>query len=148
MRSWEYNRFGVLMGASSLASCPRWPSLRGYSWPMITLFSLQGDFCATARRLLHRQVRRLGAVQDLVHVGGGVVPVLDLVRPIVDEPTRLGIPRIGGHRRQAARQRQLCELGAVPTEQGARLHDQRLGLPLEGCLKGPRKLLRPAHRQG
>src|SRR6266446_10531642 len=48
MRSWEYNRFGVLMGASSLASCPRWPSLRGYSWPMITLFSLQGDFCATA----------------------------------------------------------------------------------------------------
>src|SRR6266404_2815274 len=51
MRSWEYNRFGVLMGASSLASCPRWPSLRGYSWPMITLFSLQGDFCATANFL-------------------------------------------------------------------------------------------------
>src|SRR5712691_9257718 len=52
MRSWEYNRFGVLMGASSLASCPRWPSLRGYSWPMITLFSLQGDFCATASERL------------------------------------------------------------------------------------------------
>src|SRR5712691_5813036 len=48
MRSWEYNRFGVLMAVPSLASCPRWLSLRGYSWPMITLFSLQGDFCATA----------------------------------------------------------------------------------------------------
>src|SRR5205823_5723200 len=36
------------MGTSSRASCPRWPSLRGNSWPMITLFSSQGDFCATA----------------------------------------------------------------------------------------------------
>src|SRR5947208_11604736 len=49
IRSWAYNRFGVLMGTSSRASCPRWPSLRGNSWPMITLFSSQGDFCATAR---------------------------------------------------------------------------------------------------
>src|SRR5437870_5234575 len=48
IRSWAYNRFGVLMGTSSRASCPRWPSLRGNSWPMITLFSSQGDFCATA----------------------------------------------------------------------------------------------------
>src|SRR5258708_31612081 len=82
MRSWEYNRFGVLMGASSLASCPRWPSLRGYSWPMITLFSLQGDFCATAiphkasshdqislhqqeavsRTVLHRQPTRIDGI--------------------------------------------------------------------------------------
>src|SRR5467141_2895422 len=61
MRSWEYNRFGVLMGASSLASCPRWPSLRGYSWPMITLFSLQGDFCATAcKDLLSQKFQKSG----------------------------------------------------------------------------------------
>src|SRR5437660_9735203 len=51
IRSWAYNRFGVLMGTSSRASCPRWPSLRGNSWPMITLFSSQGDFCATAGSL-------------------------------------------------------------------------------------------------
>src|SRR6266571_9560941 len=50
IRSWAYNRFGVLMGTSSRASCPRWPSLRGNSWPMITLFSSQGDFCATASK--------------------------------------------------------------------------------------------------
>src|SRR5437016_12973629 len=51
IRSWAYNRFGVLMGTSSRASCPRWPSLRGNSWPMITLFSSQGDFCATAKSM-------------------------------------------------------------------------------------------------
>src|SRR4029434_8945187 len=47
-RSWAYNRFGVLMGASWRASGPRWPSLRGGVLPMITLFPSQGDFCATA----------------------------------------------------------------------------------------------------
>src|SRR6266568_8893176 len=47
-RSWAYNRFGVLMGTSWRASGPRWPSLRGDIWPMITLFLSQGDFCATA----------------------------------------------------------------------------------------------------
>src|SRR5215510_2199351 len=48
-RCWAYNRFGVLMGASWQASCSRWLSLRGNSWPMITLFSSQGRFCATAK---------------------------------------------------------------------------------------------------
>src|SRR5262245_47693294 len=48
MRSSAYNRFGVLMGTSSRAACPRWLSLRGDSLPMITLISSQGDFCATA----------------------------------------------------------------------------------------------------
>src|SRR5215470_16990014 len=50
MRSSAYNCFGVLMGISWLASCPRWPSLRGTVLPMITLFPSQGDFCATAMR--------------------------------------------------------------------------------------------------
>src|ERR1043165_9317812 len=48
MRSWAYNSFGVLMGTSWRASCLRWPSWMGDSWPMITLFLSQGDFCATA----------------------------------------------------------------------------------------------------
>src|SRR5437016_3953386 len=48
MRSWAYNCFGVLMGTSWRASCPRWPSFMGDSSPMITLFPSQGDFCATA----------------------------------------------------------------------------------------------------
>src|SRR6266487_6916433 len=51
MRSWAYNRFGVLMGASWLASGLRWPSLRVDVVPMITLFPSQGYFCATA--LIH-----------------------------------------------------------------------------------------------
>src|SRR6266487_3464742 len=49
MRSWAYNRFGVLMGASWLASGLRWPSLRVDVVPMITLFPSQGYFCATAQ---------------------------------------------------------------------------------------------------
>src|SRR5215831_20260928 len=48
MRSSAYNRFGVLMGTSARASCPRWLGLRGDSLSMITLISSQGDFCATA----------------------------------------------------------------------------------------------------
>src|SRR5436309_499065 len=48
MRSWAYNRFGVLMGTSWRASCPRWLNLRRGSLPMIALFLSQGDFYATA----------------------------------------------------------------------------------------------------
>src|SRR6266487_3014491 len=48
MRSSAYNRFGVLMGTSWPASCPRWYGLREDSLPMITLFPSQGDFYATA----------------------------------------------------------------------------------------------------
>src|SRR5438128_12644093 len=44
MRSWAYNRCGVLMGSSSRAFGLRWPSLKGSSWPMITLFLLTGWF--------------------------------------------------------------------------------------------------------
>src|SRR6266436_5915059 len=50
MRSSAYNRFGVLMGTSWPASCPRWYGLREDSLPMITLFPSQGDFYATATR--------------------------------------------------------------------------------------------------
>src|SRR6266496_4315032 len=50
MRSSAYNRFGVLMGTSWPASCPRWYGLREDSLPMITLFPSQGDFYATAQR--------------------------------------------------------------------------------------------------
>src|SRR6266487_1717537 len=58
MRSWAYNRFGVLMGASWLASGLRWPSLRVDVVPMITLFPSQGYFCATAhQRLLQQQTQ-------------------------------------------------------------------------------------------
>src|SRR4030095_14779629 len=62
MRSSTYNRFGVLMGTSARASSSRWLSLREGSLPMITLISLQGDFCATARRRFGRQCRGQGKV--------------------------------------------------------------------------------------
>src|SRR5215831_9152330 len=48
MRSSGYNRFGVLMGTSWPASCPRSPRLQGDFSPMITLILLQRAFCATA----------------------------------------------------------------------------------------------------
>src|SRR6266487_2134607 len=55
MRSWAYNRFGVLMGASWLASGLRWPSLRVDVVPMITLFPSQGYFCATAKNVIKKR---------------------------------------------------------------------------------------------
>src|SRR6266540_2509633 len=55
MRSSAYNRFGVLMGTSWPASCPRWYGLREDSLPMITLFPSQGDFYATATEELSSQ---------------------------------------------------------------------------------------------
>src|SRR2546422_6598474 len=48
MRSSGYNRFGVLMGTSWPASCPRSHRLQGDFSPMITLILLQRAFCATA----------------------------------------------------------------------------------------------------
>src|SRR4030095_2240174 len=73
MRSAAYNRFGVLMGTSSRASCPRWLSLRGDSLPMITLISSQGDFCATAlghrKTWYHRQAERQGWLKLNMVVG-------------------------------------------------------------------------------
>src|SRR5947208_12123629 len=76
IRSWAYNRFGVLMGTSSRASCPRWPSLRGNSWPMITLFSSQGDFCATARKVSMEAYVK-GMQNTLRHLSGQVIDPLD-----------------------------------------------------------------------
>src|SRR5713226_4577738 len=80
MRSWAYNCFGVLMGASWRASGPRWPSLMGDILPMITLFPSQGDFCATADN------RR---TQHLVVVGDRPVSVHLL-------QTRRTVNRLGG----------------------------------------------------
>src|SRR4029450_10718617 len=51
MRSWAYNRLGVLMGTSWSVSCPHWHGLRDNSLPMITLFLSQGGFCSTASNL-------------------------------------------------------------------------------------------------
>src|SRR5215510_6401828 len=62
MRSWAYNRLGVLMGTSGSVSCPHWHGLRDNSLPMITPFLSQGGFCATAfimsvgRQLLYGQL--------------------------------------------------------------------------------------------
>src|SRR5712691_6646263 len=50
MRSSGYNRFGVLMGTSWPASCPRSHRLQGDFSPMITLILLQRAFCATASK--------------------------------------------------------------------------------------------------
>src|SRR4030095_2555526 len=49
MRSWAYNRLGVLMGTSWSVSCPHWHGLRDNSLPMITPFLSQGGFCSTAK---------------------------------------------------------------------------------------------------
>src|SRR6266699_1843179 len=70
MRSWAYNRFGVLMGASWLASGLRWPSLRVDVVPMITLFPAQGYCCATA---IHHMVNN--ALEAILNYGPFAVEV-------------------------------------------------------------------------
>src|SRR5262245_11270226 len=67
MRSSGYNRFGVLMGTSWPASCPRSHRLQGDFSPMITLILLQRAFCATA----------INAVLIRIHQGTGNDGVFD-----------------------------------------------------------------------
>ena len=77
MRSWAYNRFGVLMGTSWRASDPRWPSLRADSLPMITLFPSQGDFCATAFIGVGARPVAIGRLMDqLLEIADGVIQIL------------------------------------------------------------------------
>ena len=38
------------------------------------------------RRLLYRQVGRLGSLQDSIHVARSAAPAVHLVRPVVHEP--------------------------------------------------------------
>src|SRR5262245_35763468 len=83
MRSWAYNGFGVLMGTSWRASCPRWPSLRIDSLPMITLFPSQGDFCATA---FHLTDGNIGTVLLVVTLDGGFIGVTAIDRDRLREP--------------------------------------------------------------
>src|SRR6266567_2812446 len=60
MRSSGYNRFGVLMGTSWPASCPRSHRLQGDFSPMITLILLQRAFCATAIEQLNNALTQIG----------------------------------------------------------------------------------------
>src|SRR4029453_13543673 len=46
------------------ASCVRWPSWMGDSWPMITLFLSQGDFCTTAFLTINGQRHDLWRAVD------------------------------------------------------------------------------------
>src|SRR5207244_4138575 len=79
MRSWAYNRFGVLMGASWRASALRWPRLREDIVPMITPFPSQGYFCATA----------LADIQDAQRHGNPHIRLLGVILSGVDKRTRL-----------------------------------------------------------
>src|SRR6266545_2896925 len=68
-RSAGYNRFGVLMGTSWPASCPRSHRLQGDFSPMITLILLQRAFCATAIELSRRNVFILVEIRRTLETG-------------------------------------------------------------------------------
>src|SRR5262249_1216230 len=65
MRSWAYNRLGVLMGTSWSVSCPHWHGLRDNSLPMITPFLSQGGFCATAKPCFEDKIVQRAVVMIL-----------------------------------------------------------------------------------
>src|SRR4029450_10553849 len=105
MRSWAYNGCGVLMGTSSRASGSRWPSLRGDSWPMITLFPSQGDFYGTAidQSRLNLPAKHHGGTNN------------GLTALLTRQAWRQELPCIDGLR-------QAVKDGAVPEEIGAHGH--------------------------
>src|SRR6266446_10332593 len=84
MRSSAYNRFGVLMGTSWPASCPRWYGLREDSLPMITLFPSQGDFYATAVDLIPPGPRALESHMTNELVGRFNAPTAQWIAPAAE----------------------------------------------------------------
>src|SRR5262249_11138696 len=69
MRSWAYNRLGVLMGTSWSVSCPHWHGLRDNSLPRITPFLSQRGFCSTAIILFVIQDIVLIVLVSILHWG-------------------------------------------------------------------------------
>src|SRR5712691_8826750 len=94
MRSSAYNRFGVLMGTSWPASCPRWYGLREDSLPMITLFPSQGDFYATAFDLMLQELVGRTGDDKVISKADEVDLWTDLLASLPDVAWE-GFPQVG-----------------------------------------------------
>src|SRR5215469_4045182 len=76
---------------------------------------LEIDYQLELRRLLHRQVGRLCAFQDFVHVCSGAPPVILVVRRVAHKPSCLDPFRRYVHRREMALSREIHDSLSVGT---------------------------------
>src|SRR5262245_21594831 len=83
-------------------------------------------------RLLHREISRLGAFQNLVHIRGGTPEQVSNARAVGHKPTGFHIFWKGVYRWQPVLCRKFCNLCSVRIEDGGRQHENRLS-PLLAC---------------
>jgi hypothetical protein len=91
------------------------------------LGGLEVDHQLELRGLLHREVGGLGALEDLVHIGGRASPRIRQARPIGHEAPSVYIHSPGVHCGQPERRGELHNPSAQTSEQyRVRQHDERV----------------------
>src|SRR6266850_1740106 len=74
-------------------------------------------------RLLYREISRLGAFQNLVHIGGGAPEEVGIAWGVGQKPPVLHILWLPIHCRQSVLYSKICNLYSVRIEDGARQHE-------------------------
>src|SRR5215470_919729 len=89
------------------------------------------------RRLLYREISRLSAFENLVHVGGGTVSQVGKAHAVAHKPpVRFDISRIIVYRRETALHSEICNLWPARTVDGAlNLPKDCVSLPPNGGSK-------------
>ena len=96
--------------------------VRPSAWAVLRL-TPKSNFVA----LLHRQISRLGTLQDLVHVGGGATYEVEIVRTVAQQKPSPRIIQIVGDGRQPMLDRQRCDLGQKGGGDRTGHHEQGIG---------------------
>jgi hypothetical protein len=98
---------------------------------------LQVDHQLVLGRLLDREVAGLGALEDLVHVGGGAPKQISKVRSIGHKAPGIDILPPWKHRWQPGPGRQVHEASSLTEEHGAYQHSQSTRAPRGHVREGP-----------
>src|ERR1051325_6385351 len=96
--------------------------------------------------LLHGQVTRSGAFEDLVHINSGASKQVNPERPIGHEAPVIDEISYHVHRRQPMLGRKIHEPSSLADEQDAGQHGQCLGARCGHFREGPGKVFRPSTR--
>jgi hypothetical protein len=95
------------------------------------------------RGLLHGQVGRVGASEELVHVGGGLADRVDTIHRVRQEAARICVPS-AAHRGQVVSEREFGEAGQMTGKRGIELDEERIRPRLSHHPKGGLELLGPS----
>src|SRR5882724_5141305 len=108
------------------------------------LGGLEVDDQLELRRLLDGQIARLGALENLVHVGRGAPKQISKVRSIGHKAPGIDILPPWKHRWQPGLGRQVHEASSLTEEHGAYQHSQSTRAPRGHVREGPVEVLRPS----